>query len=494
MPLMLPLPLLAEPPKAKVVEGTLQGAWDERTGVRSFKGVPFAAPPVGDLRWREPRPAKPWRGVRLADRFASRPMQLPLFGDMIFRSPGTSEDCLYLNVWAPPQGKRLPVLVYFYGGGFQAGAADEPRYDGASMAKRGIVAITVNYRLGPFGFLAHPELTRESPHRASGNYGLLDQAAALRWVRKNVAAFGGDPKRITIGGESAGSYSVSAQMASPLSRGLIAGAIGESGAALNAVPLAEAERNGLAFGKGVGAPTLKDLRAMPAEALLEAAKATRFGLDVDGYFLAKTPLDVYRAGEQAKVPLLAGWNAAESGAGGALGNEPATPEGFARALARLYPEHLDEARRAYPASTDAEVRKAATDLASDRFIGYGTWKWTEIHAKTGGRPVYRYFYTQPRPGEAAGHSAEIEYALGNLDLNPHYAWTDDDRKTSAAMQGYFANFIASGSPNGFADGHELPDWFALQTGITMRLGPNPIGEEETRTSRYRFLDSILGGR
>ena len=209
-----------------VVEGTTAP-----NGVRAFRGIPFAAPPVGDLRWQPPQPVKPWEGVRKADRFGPRAMQRPIFGDMNFRSDGMSEDCLYLNVWAPAGTgeQRLPVLVYFFGGGFMAGDGSEPRYDGASMASKGVVAVTVNYRLNVFGFFAHPELTKESPHHSSGNYGLLDQSAALGWVRQNIAAFGGDPEKITIAGESAGSIAVCAQMASPLSKNLIAGAIGESG-------------------------------------------------------------------------------------------------------------------------------------------------------------------------------------------------------------------------------------------------------------------------
>ena len=206
--------------RVKIANGELAGTTE--AGVRSFKGIPFGAPPVGNARWQPPQPVKNWTGVRQADKFGPRCMQRNVFGDMNFRANGTGEDCLYLNVWAPPKGNKLPVLVYFYGGGFIAGDGSEPRYDGASMAARGIVAVTVNYRLGVFGFFAHPELTKESPHHASGNYGLLDQQAALQWVQQNIAAFGGDPKHVTIAGESAGSISVSAQMASPLSKNLIA--------------------------------------------------------------------------------------------------------------------------------------------------------------------------------------------------------------------------------------------------------------------------------
>ncbi len=226
--------------RVKTANGVVEGTVASPSGVRMFKGIPFAEPPQGDLRWKPPVPVKNWTGVRAANQFGPRCMQLPIFGDMNFRSNGMSEDCLYLNVWTPAKSAKakLPVMVYFFGGGFVAGDASEPRYDGESMATKGIVAVTVNYRLGVFGFLAHPELTRESPHHASGNYGLLDQSAALVGVKRNIAAFGGDPNRVTIAGESAGSFSVSAQMGSPLSKDLIAGAIGESGSLLGLQPTA----------------------------------------------------------------------------------------------------------------------------------------------------------------------------------------------------------------------------------------------------------------
>ena len=264
-------------PLVTTATGKVSGAIDEATGVYSFKGIPFAAAPVGDLRWRAPQPVQPWSGVREAVRFGPRAMQLPIFGDMNFRSNGMSEDCLYLNVWTPDPsaGARLPVLVYFYGGGFVAGDGSEPRYDGAQMARRGIVALTVNYRLNAFGFFAHPELDAESPHHCSGNYGYLDQNAALLWVRDNISAFGGDPDRVTIAGESAGSASVSAQMVSPLSKDLFAGAIGSSGSLLGTLPpapLHEAEQTWLAFAQKLGAPSLAALRAIPAQKLLRGDK------------------------------------------------------------------------------------------------------------------------------------------------------------------------------------------------------------------------------
>jgi para-nitrobenzyl esterase len=489
---------IAEPVRVK--SGLLSGVAGSDPTVRVFKGVPFAAPPVGELRWKEPQPVKSWKGVRKAERFGARPMQLPIYGDMVWRSEGISEDCLYLNVWTPAKSnkERLPVLVYFYGGGFVAGDSSEPRYDGESMARKGIVAITVNYRLGIFGFFAHPKLTRESPHHASGNYGLMDQSAAIQWVRQNVAAFGGDPKRITIGGESAGSFSVSAQMASPLSKNLIAGAIGESGAMLGptlaAQPREQVEQTGVAFAKEVGADSLAALRALPAQQILDATKSNpfRFSLTIDGYFLPKSPLEIYTAGEQAHVPLLAGWNAEEAGAGGVLGKEPATVEGFTRALRTVYGNLADEALKAYGVSTNAEVQAAATALSSDRFIGYGTWKWTDLHGKTSGKPVYRYLYAHPRPKEGgAYHAVEIEYALGNLPLNLRYAWTEEDRKVSATMQAYFANFIKNGDPNGSG----LPDWPSANRGTVtnvMRLDVNSLAAPAQDRAHYLFLDRIYG--
>lgn len=522
------LPCFAQSPtlpslQAKTANGLLEGV--DESGIRAFKGVPFAAPPVGNLRWREPQPVKNWEGVRTAHTFGPRAVQLPLYGDMGFRSDGISEDCLYLNVWTPSKNTtdRLPVMVYFYGGGLRAGDGSEPRYDGESLARHGIVTVTVNYRLSVFGFFSHPELTKESPNKASGNYGFMDQHAALQWVQKNIAAFGGDPKRVTIAGESAGSNSVSAQMASPLSKNMMAGAIAESGSLLSVSPiatLAEAEKLGAEFGSKVGAFSLVALRAMPSQALIEATAKPgmpRFSPVVDGYFFPKSPSEVFAAGQQAKVPLLAGWNSQESGYQGIMGTEALTKANYVAAVEKMYGDQAAAVLKVYNPSSDAEVEQVATALAGDRFIGFNTWKLSDIHAQTGGKPVFRYFYERPRPemrpeignveaglaggivkSEAANkaprpkgavHSAEIEYALGNLPTNRVYDWQPEDYKVSQIMELFFANFIKTGNPNGLG----VPYWSAIkskQPAEVMRIDVHTRLETEKHRDRYLQMNEF----
>jgi para-nitrobenzyl esterase len=482
----------------KTANGALEGTSNPATGIRMFKGIPFAQPPVGDLRWKAPQPPKNWTGVRKAAQFGPRCAQRPVFSDMNFRSNGMGEDCLYLNVWTPAKSAsaKLPVLVYFYGGGFIGGDGSEPRYDGERLATMNIVTVTLNYRLDIFGFLVHPELTQESPHHASGNYGLLDQNAALLWVKRNIAAFGGDPNRLTIAGESAGSFSVSAQMASPLSKDLIAGAIGESGSLLGGrapSTLPEAEKAGTKFAASVGANSLAALRAMSVEQLFkEVGKpgAARFAAVTDGYFFPQPPKQIYAEGRQAHVPLLVGWNSAES-PGGVLGKAAPTPENFANAVRKLYPHQAGQALTVYAASTAAEVAEASIALAGDRFIAHSTWVWSNLCEKTGGKPVFRYYFTRPRPAQSgAVHSAEIEYALGNLATNKVYAWTEDDYKVSRTMEGYFANFIKTGNPNGA----KLPAWPAANSAPTvpvMTLDVNSQANPEKHRARYEFHDSLV---
>jgi para-nitrobenzyl esterase len=479
------------PVQVTIKNGTIEGFHDVTQQVKMFFGVPFAKPPVGQLRWKAPQPLENWQGVKMTKKFGPRPVQPSIWGDMKSRSDGMSEDCLYLNVWTPMRynTKGLPVLVYFYGGGFVAGDASEPRYDGTSMAKKGIVVVTVNYRLNIFGFYAHPELSAETSYKGSGNYGLMDQAFALKWVQDNIAAFGGDPKRVTIAGESAGSASVFSMMVSPLAKDLIAGAIGESGAALGRSVIApstmeDCEKQGLDFAKKNGASSLAALRAMSTAEIFERyndAKRFGFPLAFDGYVFprnVKSLAEVIDKGQQAQVPLLVGWNTEEGNAASFFMGKPATEENFVARIKQLYPDHSEEALKLFPHATPQEIAQSATDAASDMFIGFGTWQWFDRHRKNSKQPVYRYLYAKLRPpmrdpsltpGLAGGvvknapppppalgapHAAEIEYAMGNLPLVDLFAWTEDDYKVSATMQNYFANFIIKGDPNGSG----LPNW------------------------------------
>jgi para-nitrobenzyl esterase len=538
------LPALAAD-RVKTANGIVESTAAPKAGVRSFKGIPFAQPPVGDLRWREPQPVTNWTGIRNADRFGPRCMQWPPGTNSSSRSNGTSEDCLYLNVWtaATSDKGRLPVLVYIYGGAFQNGDGSELPYDGESMARNGIVAVSINHRNGIFGFFVHPELVTESPHHAAGNYGLLDQVAALQWVHRNIAAFGGDPDRVIVAGESSGSASVSALMASPLSKHLIAGAIGESGSIIQqpeyAPPsLADAERDGVKFGAAAGAATIAALRAMTAAQIQEAERIQadaasahgvqfsyyRFFEDIDGYFLPKPPIAIYEAGEQAKIPLLAGSNTAEQPASAVLGDGDPTPDVLANAIRKFYGDRANPVLKAYAATTTDGVYEAAAHLASARFVSWPTWKWTELQMKTGGIPVYRYLFAHPsplplgRPGQrgsaapttgtgsdmaaaanrppaprGASHGSEIVYAMGNLDLETSYAWKPADYEVSKAMQAYWVNFIKTGNPNGSG----LPNWPAYCADNLyqrMRIDVKCQAEPEAHRDRYLALETAMARR
>ena len=518
--------------QVRTANGVVEGMVSEQSGIRMFRGIPFAKPPVGNLRFDAPQPVDNWDGVRPAKTFASNCMQRPIYGNMGFRGAGMSEDCLYLNVWTPAksENEKLPVLVYYFGGGYSAGDGSEPRYDGESLAKRGIVTVTVNYRLTVFGFLAHPDLTRTSPHHASGNEALLDQTAALKWVQTNIAAFGGDPKHVTIGGESAGSISVSALIASPLSKDFIAGGIMESGSmigSLPAIPLAEAEQVGVKFVEQMGAKSLDELRAMPADKLLAATGAPgapRFSPAIDGYFFPKPIAELLDSGQAAHVPLLGGSNSQEQAASSVLHTNPPTPEGYAKAIAELYPDPQQTAQilKLYSGKTEDEILDAATALSSDRFIAFSTWRFMEGMRKTSGKPVYRYYFKRirprfnssnpnqvpgqaggvvertagtpaPAPARGASHSSEIEYALGNLESNKRFNWSADDYKVSETMEAYFANFIKTFNPNGKG----LPEWPAYTDKDhfqVMRIDVDSGKMTETTRDREQYLDTLIVGK
>jgi len=483
--------------------GLVAGSKSADGKVVIFKGIPFAAPPVGELRWKEPQPVSPWTGVRKATEFGARCMQARIFEDMVFRDAGPSEDCLYLNVWTPGTSARtkLPVMVWIYGGGFQAGATSEPRQDGEHLAHKGVVIVSMNYRLGIFGFFSHPGLTAESAHHASGNYGLMDQAAALKWVHENIAAFGGDPNNVTIFGESAGSFAVSALMASPLSKGLIHAAIGESGAFFaktsRAKPLAESERRDVVFAESLGLKSVGQLRGVSAEKILHAEANWRdltFDPNVDGYFIPSRPCDIYAKGEQAHVPLLAGWNRDESSYQQLLGSDPISQERYASIIRRLFGEAAPEALKLFPGGSDGEVKRSAALLSTADFTALGTWKWLEMQLQTGEAPVYRYEFDQVPPaseGHAAEaglayHSAEIEYVFGTLDWKK-IKWRPEDYKLSEQMGTYWTNFAKTGNPNGLGLG-AWPIYIRKSGYQVMHLRAAPKSTADKQREQFVFLD------
>lgn len=457
--------LAPQAPQAQLADGIVEGVKmrGPLKDVRVFRGIPYAAPPVDDLRFREPQSVARWSGVRNAKQFGPRCMQANVAGKPDFRSTTMSEDCLYLNVWTPAShpASKLPVLVFFHGGGFVSGDGSEPRYDGANLASRGIIAVTVNYRLGVFGFLAPAGAAGESSHGTAGNYGLLDQVAALRWVRDNIAQFGGDPSQITIAGSSAGSVSVSAHMSSPLSRGLFARAIGQSGAAFapNAVwSKEESERAAAEFASRVGAASLQQLRSLPARALLDAAaqplrseQPMLLRPSVDGYFLTESPEQVFARGGQAQVPLMLGSNEPEH----ALA-EPTKHSGMMTLRERLskFRDQVDERLAHYPGVEN---------------VAQSTRRWMDLHRQTGQAAIYYYRYTQPLPSEietptaavkpntiaeppvlGAAQDAQVSYSLGNLGTQRRYAWTAADYDVSRVFSRYTEQFVKTGNPNGAA--------------------------------------------
>jgi para-nitrobenzyl esterase len=483
------------------VEGKTSGA------LRIFLGIPYAAPPVGPLRWKPPQPAAKWKGVRQATEFGSHCMQPKLFGDMIFRDPGISEDCLTLNVWTPARGKKakLPVMVWIYGGGFTAGGSSEPRQDGASLAGHGVVVVSMNYRLNIFGFFAHKQLDAESGKDASGNYGLLDQTAALRWVQRNISSFGGDPAKVTIFGESAGSFSVSAQMASPLARGLFQRAIGESGGGFFRRdgafdPKEDTERRDADFAQtALMADTLDRLRAIPAQQLMEAAfkkdesgRFLEFTADIDGYFLPEGLPAIFAAGRQNDVPLLAGWNRDENGMA-----TNTTIGSFQQRVSQRYGANAAAILKLYPAADDAQAVRSAADLSGDEFIAFSTWRWMEAQARTGKQPIYRYRFDLAPPPDTnhpqegvAYHSAEIAYVFGALDLLHGYAWRPEDHALSEQMQQYWTNFAKAGDPNGAG----LPTWpvYKATDWKVMHLDETSAAQDDKTRDRELFLDEIWG--
>jgi para-nitrobenzyl esterase len=464
--------------------GLVRGTAGSRPGVRAYLGVPYAAPPVGELRWRAPREPDEWPNVRSAEKFSASCMQGPNtpFGpwttEFLLLGP-VSEDCLYLNVWtASRSNERRPVLVYVYGGGFSSGSGDVPVYDGSPLAERGLVVVNMNYRVGSLGFFVHPELTAESG--ASGNYGLMDQVAALEWVKQNIANFGGDPNRVMVAGQSAGAMSVYLLTASPMAKGLFQRAAIESGpgglAAMGvatgrgvARPRADAEQDGLRYATALGAKNLAELRKLPASRFVGGGGGVRFGPVVDGRFLVENPAETFAAGRQNDVPTIEGLNADEGSASPTYGRQ--TAEQFRQAITQRYGERAPRFLAVYPTATEAQARWAQIESGRDAGIA-GVQQLLLERAKTSRTPAYGYYFDHAipwpdKPQYGAFHTSEVPYVFGTLDKLQR-PWTDVDRKLSATMMSYWTNFATSGDPNGFG----IPAWpaFSAQSPTLLRIG------------------------
>jgi para-nitrobenzyl esterase len=464
---------LAERPKPiKLETGLLQGTVED--GIAIYRGIPYAAPPVGDLRWRPPQPALRWEGVRLATEYGRACMQT---NPAIKNLPPPSEDCLFVNIWTPStrSNQHLPVMVWIHGGGFTAGTPAEQLYHGEWLAKKGVVVVSVGYRLGVFGFLALPELSAESDHHVSGNYGLLDMIAGLEWVQKNIAVFGGDPKRVTIFGESAGAIAVSQLCASPLAKGLFQAAISESGGSFGPVraaggpgenmqPLESAEKAGAAWvHHSVGASSLAELRKMPAEKLQGAAQRQR-GISwpiTDGWVIPDDEYKLYEAGRYNDVPVLIGYNSDE----GATFGAPRSQEAYVQSVHQRYEQYADKLLAAYPGGETPAAKKTARDLTRDTAFGWGTWTWARLQTKTGHSKVFLYYFDEhpnhpdgsPRAGYGTPHSEELPYVFHQLREHNRPAPSPKDEAMSDLMRTYWTNFAKSGNPNSAG----LPQWPAF---------------------------------
>lgn len=457
---------------AGMIEGVPTG------DVTVYKGIPFAAPPVGPLRWRPPAPVAPWRGVRRADRFSPICMQKGSYPEDAPPEP-MSEDCLTLNVWAPTgaaPGAKLPVMVWIYGGGLVNGTASTPLYAGDELARRGVIVATANYRLGALGFLAHPDLSRESPNKVSGNYGLLDQLAALQWVSRNIAAFGGDPGNVTVFGQSSGSISISVLSASPLAKGLFRRAIGQSGGLFEPIEIAPefaldgAEKYGAAFATKLGAASIAALRAKPAAEIANARYSPN--AVIDGYVLREPPFNAFAAGRGNDIDLLIGSNAEEGLE--FVGKRNITVATLPDVLRQDFPSFIVALIGPKTPANDKDALKAFVAFEGDMRFGWDMLAWARLHAATR-RNTFLYRFEHTPPGEqGARHGVEMQYVFGNP--NPKAPWSEADRKLSETMAAYWTNFAKTGDPNGVG----LPRWpafrareHALLIGANISAGPLP---------------------
>jgi len=491
----------AAPKPVKTASGLVSGTAGRNSTISVFKGIPFAAPPVGPLRWRAPTAPASWTGVRKADAFSPSCIQTIVTEKKPwtyeFMAHGeVSEDCLYLNIWTPAASPaaRRPVFVYIYGGGNVEGSGSVPAYDGEGLASKGLVVVTFNYRVGVLGFLSHPDLNKESSYHASGNYGLLDQIAAVRWVHDNIAAFGGDPNRITVAGQSAGASGVHSLTASPLAKGLFHRAIADSGGGVGgARTMADQEADGVRFATAKKAGGISDLRAMPWQDVVVSVPGVRFAPVPDGYALPAAVRDVFAAGKQNDVPTLTGINADE---GGAVPHPTATLESFQRDARTRYSADADEFLKLYPATTDDEAKRAQNDSARDRARST-LYLWALDRGKTSKTDAFTYFWTHTLPGPDADqygafHTSEVPYVLNTLSMSSR-PFTAKDHQIAATLSSFWANFAATGNPNGKG----LAAWPAVtkDASQTMEVGDDfrPIPLAAT-PARIEFLINVLSRR
>ena len=489
----------SDPLTVKTAQGKVHGKTINSGKVRAWLGLPYAAPPVNDLRWKAPQPVPKWSAVKDASQYAAHCAQNHVFDDMVFQDNGPSEDCLYLNVYAPATESaksKLPVMFWIHGGGFSGGGSNEPRHNGDFLPLKDVVLVTINYRLGVFGFLATEDLAKEA-NGAAGNYGLLDMVAALQWVKANIKDFGGDRANVTIFGESAGSFAVSTLMASPAAQGLFQKAIGESGGAvvkatLPYESLSTREAKDAKWVATLNVKSLADLRALSTQAILDAAKKPGVGFapDVDGKVLTEPVGDTFTAGKQAHIPLLAGWNADEGNFMAMRGMSSAQWKELAQ---KNFPDRSAEFLKLYPGDTDAQALRSAIDFGSDQFIAYGTWAWLELQRKTAANaPVYRYHFelaatpSKYHPGTFAFHSDDIEYVFGTLDTRPGWNVRPEDRTLSEQVMTYWTNFAKTGDPNGAG----VPNWPKYNDAgyPLIHLDTTVTAAPDTTRPRYEFLE------
>lgn len=483
-------------------DGIVRAAPADPDGVIAFKGIPYAAPPVGALRWHAPVPAPPWEGVRDASRFGSRCLSAWTED----REPGAprSEDCLTLNVWtgAGSDTGRRPVMVWLHGGGFQFGSSASQQFEGAPLARKGVVVVTLNYRVGVMGFLAHPALDREGP---SGNYGLQDQLAALRWVRDNIARLGGDPGNVTLFGESAGAHAVGILMASPRSKGLFDKAIGQSGAFWDGKnggleTFREAHERGTAFATRLGTDSVAALRALPAAQVNAAAPwnfsmnpmVTTFSPNIDRFVVPEPPSARFARGQQMRIPLLAGWMEAEEYPFDALGLPHRNAAEFRAAAAAMFgTRRVGKFLELYPAATDEQANASARALAGDLVISEQTWQWLELHRR-GGSPVYGYKFSYTSPyTPIAAHITDVPFVFGTLTpqfiIGSRVPPGEADRAFSHKIMSYWVNFAAHGDPNGPG----LPRWPQYgASGAIQNLGTTIQPQANERAARFAFIASF----